>query len=432
MLGPLKGPFLHDIISSSADWIVSLKNPDGGFPATKAGDASCAWTTAGLGKCLALADPVKYHGSIQEAVSWLCTNQPNEGGFPVVAGTPLSTDPTSDALILLSLSLRTSRKKSTFLSCEKAIRFLLSTQNREGAWPFFETESTPSTVSTSWALMGLTNASLIVDDEEIREAVSRGKQWLLSHVYSDASDPQVCGWASGEEGNPNPAPTAWAMIALSVLGEKDYSAKEPGVQFLMSIMRNDGTWEDLIERHQGLTFIRFASPYCLIALLSNGVSMSNSCALAAQHWLFSFFRNGVATYPKSSITTWPTRDCLSSVLYLRDNLTTSHCLELIEYTNTQESHLAEKTAALERAKGEMQQVRQEVLKEASEKSARILRSLFFFKVLSALLLATVTVFSIMLARINWSLDLETTLVLAGLGVAIFGIYVAMIATAKAE
>jgi hypothetical protein len=97
--------------------------------------------------------------------------------------------------------------------------------------------------------------------------------------------------------------------------------------FLLSSQRENGRWDDVPEHHRDFTFIRLSTPYVLIALLLQQVSLKERAVKSATEWVLqSFHEDGYAQYSNSDIVAWPTRDSLTALAYLL-RLAEGSCLE---------------------------------------------------------------------------------------------------------
>jgi squalene-hopene/tetraprenyl-beta-curcumene cyclase len=125
---------------------------------------------------------------------------------------------------------------------ERAIAYLRSTQEADGAW--FGRWGVNYIYGTWQVLVGLTAAGIETDDP----AVERAAQWLLDHQ-------QTCGgWGESVDtyaqpelrgqGNPTPSQTAWALLGLLAAGHAASTAVRRGVQYLLDTQLADGTWEE--------------------------------------------------------------------------------------------------------------------------------------------------------------------------------------------
>jgi squalene-hopene/tetraprenyl-beta-curcumene cyclase len=126
---------------------------------------------------------------------------------------------------------------------DKAIAYLLSTQEKDGSW--YGRWGMNYIYGTWSVLCALNAAGVDAASTEVRKAV----QWLQSIQNPDG------GW--GESGESykldyrghEPAPstasqTAWALLGLMAASEIDHPSVEKGVDYLLAAQRENGFWEE--------------------------------------------------------------------------------------------------------------------------------------------------------------------------------------------
>ena len=125
----------------------------------------------------------------------------------------------------------------------RAIAYLRREQEKEGCW--FGRWGTNYIYGTWSTLCALNAIGIDHKDRMIRRAVA----WLIAKQRPDG------GW--GEDGESywtekpkgecavsTPAQTAWALIALMAAGEVDNPATAKGIEWLTSMQKPDGTWDE--------------------------------------------------------------------------------------------------------------------------------------------------------------------------------------------
>jgi squalene-hopene/tetraprenyl-beta-curcumene cyclase len=123
----------------------------------------------------------------------------------------------------------------------RGIEWLWRAQEDDGSW--FGRWGANHVYGTGHVVPALVAAGVDVDDPRL----SRARQWLLAHQQDDG------GWGEDLRSYRDPAwvgrgastasQTAWALIALLALGERD-PAVDRGIGYLVRTQRPDGIWDE--------------------------------------------------------------------------------------------------------------------------------------------------------------------------------------------
>jgi squalene-hopene/tetraprenyl-beta-curcumene cyclase len=125
---------------------------------------------------------------------------------------------------------------------QKALDFLWREQEADHCW--FGRWGVNYVYGTWQVLVGLRAIGIPIDDPRVRRAAS----WLKT-MQQDCG-----GWGESCEsydhphlrgqGRPTASQTAWALMGLIAAGEADSPAVDAGVQYLLDMQRDDGTWDE--------------------------------------------------------------------------------------------------------------------------------------------------------------------------------------------
>jgi squalene-hopene/tetraprenyl-beta-curcumene cyclase len=265
------------IVARYGDW--SVKNRTG-KPGGWAFEFENSWypdvdDTAVVAMALAAVEhpqPERVRGAIARAAQWVATMQCKTGGwgaFDVDNDQDwLNRIPYGDlkAMIDPSTADVTARVLEMVSRCElhdfdrvrfeRAVRYLLNEQERDGAW--FGRWGVNYVYGTSGALAALALRQAQGDkqrDRAIDEAVVRGAVWLKSVQQENGGwgettdtykEPSLRG-----QGPPTASQTAWALIGLIACTERlpqiaDHFASsiERGADYLVRTQRADGNWDE--------------------------------------------------------------------------------------------------------------------------------------------------------------------------------------------
>lgn len=310
-------------IESCVDRIKEIQNPDGGFPQARLEEKSGVWTTAGLLTALKLAGETFTADYMQRAIKWVQTQQSPGGGFTLTHVRITCTEPTAFAIMALSEAYEELRSGQILNSLKGAVKWLLKTQNKNGGWGFFPREESITT-STSNALIALARASTVTKDDDIDRSIQKGVKWLKKCKEKSGKK----GWGLYCNSTSSPASTALAILALKKCGLYDNLISD-GAEYLCETILTQGYWSDLVDRHRGLDFERFALPLCIAALAEAGVDIASTAFQKGLKDFLAKFKNGLLEYAQG-IVVWPTRDGLYALSKIGTTLKTGSLIKLLE------------------------------------------------------------------------------------------------------
>ena len=207
--------------------------------------------------------PDETRGTFEKAIArgqeWIVGMQSGNGGWaafdadneyyylnqiPFSDHGALLDPPTADVTArCVSMLAQLDAKRGENKVFDKAIAYLLSTQEKDGSW--YGRWGMNYIYGTWSVLCALNAAGVDAASAEVRKAV----QWLQSIQNPDG------GW--GESGESykldyrghEPAPstasqTAWALLGLMAASEIDHPSVEKGVDYLLAAQRENGFWEE--------------------------------------------------------------------------------------------------------------------------------------------------------------------------------------------
>ena len=207
--------------------------------------------------------PDETRGAFEKAIArgqeWIVGMQSGNGGWaafdadneyyylnqiPFSDHGALLDPPTADVTArCVSMLAQLDAKRGENKVFDKAIAYLLSTQEKDGSW--YGRWGMNYIYGTWSVLCALNAAGVDAASAEVRKAV----QWLQSIQNPDG------GW--GESGESykldyrghEPAPstasqTAWALLGLMAASEIDHPSVEKGVDYLLAAQRENGFWEE--------------------------------------------------------------------------------------------------------------------------------------------------------------------------------------------
>jgi squalene-hopene/tetraprenyl-beta-curcumene cyclase len=252
-------------VTRSGDWSAKLPGtrPGGWFfeyrnafyPDTD--DTSQVLTTLSGLRFPTPRDEERRHAAIQRGLDWLVAMQNDDGGFGAFDkgcdNEILTYVPFADhnAMIDPSCEDIAGRALETFArlglpathpATAKAAAFLLSTQDRDGAW--YGRWGTNYLYGTWLATWGLTRSAL----EPTNPAIARAASWVCSVQNPDG------GWGESQRSYDTPerkgrgpssaSQTAWALMTLLAANDTTSTAVERGIGYLLETQRSDGSWHD--------------------------------------------------------------------------------------------------------------------------------------------------------------------------------------------
>jgi squalene-hopene/tetraprenyl-beta-curcumene cyclase len=209
--------------------------------------------------------------AIGRAVSWISTMQCKPGGWAAfdlnndqdwlnaipygdlkAMIDPNTADVTARVLEMMG-ELRNSSLETfqymTLLNQEQiqhALTYLMKEQEPEGCW--FGRWGVNYIYGTS----GVLSALSLIAPQTHRQAIERGANWLVQCQNTDGGWGETCDTyknpALKGKGESTASQTAWALIGLIAAGEATgefaWDSIDRGIDYLMSIQKDDGTWDE--------------------------------------------------------------------------------------------------------------------------------------------------------------------------------------------
>ncbi len=201
-------------------------------------------------------EPEAQEACVQRAIRWLLSMQSSDGGWAAFDVNnnwyPLSEVPFADHNAMLDPTCPdiTGRVMEALCMCgvdrkspaiRRGVQYLFRTQEQEGSW--YGRWGVNYIYGTFLALRGLRAAG-----ESDREAyILRAGEWLRSVQNADGGWGESC--ASYDAGGFVPAEstasqTAWAILGLLASGDSASRSVQRGIEFLLDIQREDGSWHE--------------------------------------------------------------------------------------------------------------------------------------------------------------------------------------------
>jgi squalene-hopene/tetraprenyl-beta-curcumene cyclase len=141
---------------------------------------------------------------------------------------------------------RFGEKHSTDEQIARAIDFLLSLQEPDGAW--WGRWGVNYIYGTYLALVGLQSISPFAGFDMGRDEVKKAAAWLRSVQNADGGWGETCESYKRPElrgkGPSTPSQTAWALLGLMAAGDDESSAVTAGIQYLLDQQNADGSWPE--------------------------------------------------------------------------------------------------------------------------------------------------------------------------------------------
>jgi squalene-hopene/tetraprenyl-beta-curcumene cyclase len=260
----------HPALSTARDWLLSEEIRVRGDWSVRCPDvAPSGWAfefandnypdvddTAEVVLALRRAAPsAEADAACERAVRWTVAMQCRDGGWGafdadndsrLVAALPFCdfgevTDPPS-ADVTAHVVEMLAQEKTEVTALSRAVRWLWMQQESDGSW--FGRWGVNYVYGTGAALPALMAAGASPADERIQHAV----RWLEEHQNEDG------GW--GEDlrsyvdtswagrGGSTASQTAWAVLALLAAGRRDTSAVVRGINWMVRVQTEEGTWDE--------------------------------------------------------------------------------------------------------------------------------------------------------------------------------------------
>jgi len=207
--------------------------------------------------------PVLERGKFTEAISraqeWIVGMQSANGGFaafdadneyyylnqiPFADHGALLDPPTADVTArCMSLLAQLGARRGESEPLDKAIAYLLRTQECDGSW---YGRWGMNYIYGTWSVLCALNAARL---DAASPAVRKAMEWLLSIQNSDG------GWGEGgdsykldyqgyELAPSTASQTAWALLGLMAAGEVDHPSVKGGIDYLLERQGSDGFWAE--------------------------------------------------------------------------------------------------------------------------------------------------------------------------------------------
>ena len=202
-------------------------------------------------------DPERMETAIRRAVEWIVGMQSRNGGWgafdadntrelcrklPFCDFGEVIDDPSADVTAHAVELLADDRREHVQASAREGLRWLRAEQEADGSW--FGRWGVNHIYGTWSALTALAAAGVHGDDPAMRRAV----MWLKAHQNPDGGWGEDCrsyvdpAWIG--RGTSTASQTAWALIALHAAGEADSEAALRGIQWLIDMQLESGTWDE--------------------------------------------------------------------------------------------------------------------------------------------------------------------------------------------
>lgn len=197
------------------DWLLSMQSKNGGWAAFDM-DNTAQWVNK---------IPFSDHGACQD---------------------PPTPDITGRILELLALI----GHSKDYPPCEKAIKFIYKTQEKNGSW---EGRWGVNYIYGTWCvLQGLGQIGIPNTDPAITKAL----RWLKTVQNADGGWSESCESYVQKKHIPlsssTASQTAWALMGLIAAGETDSEEVHRGIEYLLSKQKQDGGWDE--EAYTGTGF----------------------------------------------------------------------------------------------------------------------------------------------------------------------------------
>jgi squalene-hopene/tetraprenyl-beta-curcumene cyclase len=129
---------------------------------------------------------------------------------------------------------------------QRAIHFLLSLQEPDGAW--WGRWGVNYIYGTYLALVGLRSIAPHIGFDMEGDQIKQAAAWLRSVQNADGGWGETCGSYKKPEqrgqGPSTPSQTAWALMGLMAAGDYETDAVKQGVAYLLNKQNTDGSWPE--------------------------------------------------------------------------------------------------------------------------------------------------------------------------------------------
>ncbi len=215
--------------------------------------------TAVIVMAMQRADATLHADAILRADEWVCAMQSDNGGWgafdanndkdylnhiPFADHGALLDPPTADLTArCISMMAQLGRRPETCATQKKAVDFLLALQEQDGSW--YGRWGMNYIYGTWSALCALNAAGLAHDHAVMRRAVS----WLTDIQnrdggWGEAAESYNLDYAGHVPAPSTPSQSAWALFSLMAAGEAHAPAVARGAAYLMTNIREDGSWRE--------------------------------------------------------------------------------------------------------------------------------------------------------------------------------------------
>lgn len=188
-----------------------------------------------------IAGPKEYREPVQRAILWMIQRQ-QPSGYLLAAG----DDPESGmythgvATIALCEAYALTRQQNIRVAAQKAVEFILKTQNRVGAWRYKPDSTDADTSVLGWQVMALRSAeaSGLLDSRPQKAALadSRKRYRAFLETVAIGEHKGIFNYRKGEEGSDgNNTTTSIGLLTLQYAGARSSDARmKEGLDFLIA------------------------------------------------------------------------------------------------------------------------------------------------------------------------------------------------------
>ncbi|MBT5877219.1 MAG: hypothetical protein HOH43_27605 [Candidatus Latescibacteria bacterium] len=192
-----------------------------------------------------LLDAALLAAATQRGLAWILSMQNGDGGWSYWDKVPKKNPEPASALAGLSSSVDGSAAEPTALALsalrgfgygkgapavEKALQYLLGSQNESGMW------DTPDCNDVTYVTCRVLQSLRGIRDETVHASRIKASHRLVGQGNSDG------GWGQGVQAVSNPQSTSWAVMGL-LCGEGSHQASvDGGINYLIREQKSDGSW----------------------------------------------------------------------------------------------------------------------------------------------------------------------------------------------